>query len=174
MPLTDTVWIDTDLSPQEALSLFLEGIGYHAKIHEHQYRPRSIWHYAEIPEFTARAETLSIPDVRSDTLQISSKIEMRIHPNLEIRWDQPKDALIRATLAFIQRTGADIALELMDAEVIVLIHKSGHLMIDETTTIWTPERLAMIHIPYEVKNLQPDEIEPPGLWKWLRRFFYHR
>jgi hypothetical protein len=151
MSRTDNLYVETDLSPQETLAMVFKGIGYEAQIKEFVRHGLKI-KYAEAPEFVAYPR--SLPKNFLHPVQISPSVSIRFEPNRELDWNIPKTILIRATMELIQKTGWNIILELWDAEVVALFNKSGQLILNsQVDIIWTPERLKMVGIPYNMKPI---------------------
>jgi len=66
----------------------------------------------------------------------------------------PRTTIIKGTLEFLKRTGADGGLWFDTNRTLVLIKRGGELTLADHENVWTPVRLNLITEPYTQETLK--------------------
>ncbi|WP_338872131.1 SitI3 family protein [Myxococcus stipitatus] len=61
-------------------------------------------------------------------------------------------AMLHGVLAVLRHVSGDAAL-LFGGETVLLLRRHGQLLLDASTGVWTPERLALVSAPYAMQAL---------------------
>lgn len=143
MASEETLRVVTDLSPEDAITRWLAGLGVEAPI-KTEVGDRTVY-YAEGPGMILYAAETSLR--ARDYMQGL----FGIAPNLEIAFEldfcrdrsAPRTTIIKGSLAFMQQTGTDGALWFDGNRKLVLIKRDGDLRILDDDDLWTYPRLQL-------------------------------
>ncbi|NDJ60061.1 MAG: hypothetical protein GYB67_03000 [Chloroflexi bacterium] len=153
MAATEALRIVTDLDPNEAIRLWFEGIGIQT--------PVETVNGDRLMGVASGAGMTVYGAYTSERAQIYMRERFGMAANVELGFEldacrdrsHPQTAIIKGTLTFIERTGADCGLWFKDNHMLVLLHRCGQLTIDDREALWTLPRLRLIKHPYTLQML---------------------
>ncbi len=144
MASEETLRVVTDLSPEEAITRWLAGLGVEAPI-KTEVGERTVY-YAEGPGMILYAAETS-PRARDHMQQTYG-----IAPNLEIAFEldfcrdrsAPRSTIIKGSLEFLRQINADGGLWFDNSHKLVLLKRGGDLRILDDADLWTYTRLQLL------------------------------
>ena len=158
MSYINDLQIAGDISPEEILKIFFTGINFQPEIY-HMVTTREVTG-AKGPHFTADTWTFSAPAFFVEHLKESvgfvPTVTMvfsldKYYPNSH----EIETNIIRGTLALLKQTSWDMVLEFHDSTISMLLRRAGRLFLNDSKELWTPERLKLIDMDYEFKQILP-------------------
>jgi hypothetical protein len=153
MALEYALYMETDLGPEQALLVLFEG---DARIDKSGESTKTDVFMTSGPGFQTYAFETSFE--RRSFL----KDELGVDPSLTIlfrvdkfqnREDQIR-VILDATIRMLQQTHGNVIL-LANGEIVWLLRKSGKLILNRRTNLWTPNLMALVTLGYEIE-LVPD------------------
>ncbi len=156
MTSEETLRVVTDLSAEAAITAWLAGLGVEAPI-KTEVGDRTVYH-AEGPGMILLAAETS-PRARDYMQQLFG-----IAPNLEIGFEldfcrdrsAPRTTIIKASLEFLRRTGADGGLWFDNSHKLIFLKRGVDLQILDDENLWTYPRLQLLDgFAYSREALKP-------------------
>lgn len=153
MPAQETLRIVTDLDEEAAIRLWLAGIGIESPI-KTDVGERTVY-WADGPGM------ILMSAVTSERARAWMTETFDLPANLEIGFDldfcrdrsSPQTTIIKGTLEFLRRTGADGGLWFDTNKTLVLMKRGDELILNDSEDLWTPSRLALVTQPYRREAL---------------------
>lgn len=152
MALEYGLYIQTDLHPEGALKLMFAGIGVDA--HIEKSKKRGVFISTDASGLTTYAYRFKENDLSliAADLGIKASLLILFHLDpLENREIQ-RNVLLRATIELLRQVKGDAVL-LFNGEVVWLLRKEGELTLNRGPDLWRPDDLALITLPYLMKDL---------------------
>jgi hypothetical protein len=151
MALDYSLDIQTELHPKQALKLISVSIGSDSGVKK---RNRRVFISTDASGLIISAYRFKASDpcfIAEDLgIEVSMSIGFRLSKfkDLEVQ----KHALLKATIELLRLVSGDAVL-LFNGEVIWLLRKSGDLILNSHKDLWRPELLALVTLPYKMKDL---------------------
>ncbi|MCP3104775.1 hypothetical protein LZ198_38510 [Myxococcus sp. K15C18031901] len=141
--------IDTALTPERVLAVACDALGLKQP---DASRPGDD---AAIPGpgflFAAGPVARESQTLMKEELGISPSVDLQFWVDAEQR-HTAITVLLRGVLTILRQESGDAVL-LFGGENVLLLRQAGNLRLDSSTGIWTPERLALAHMPYVTQPL---------------------
>ena len=150
MAIFDKLYLTTDLSEEQSLTLFFQCLGFEADVSYHEQDLSNPFAEARKPDsFVAYAKRLKAESYKPTELGINPTVAIDFRLQ---KWHIAQEEIMNATNRLLERTNWDIALVHGDS-VVILVRKERNLILNKNSGFWTPERIAMISLPFEFQEM---------------------
>ena len=154
MAAKETLRLVTDLDGETAIRLWLEGLGIDSVV-KTEVEDRVVY-WADGPGMILIAAEVS-ERARSwmrETFNLPATLEIGFELDACRDRFSPQTTIIKGTLEFLKRTGADGGLWFESNKTLVLVKRGDELTLNEREGIWTPLRLNLVSEPHKQEALQ--------------------
>ena len=152
MALEYSLEVNTDLHPEQVLKLMFTGISLNVCIEK--LNRKGVLISADASGLRTVAYRLKKNEPSYIAADLGIEVSMHILFRLTSCEDRErqKKRLLRATIELLRHVEGDAAL-LFNGEVVWLLRKEGELTLNSDTDLWRPEFLALVTLPYHMKDL---------------------
>lgn len=152
MSLDYMLEISTQMDPQAVLAQLLRSIALDTPIiHTNPAKPLSEAVYrAKLTDFDCFAHITREDEQFSEALGILTRVSINLNTGREYRATDL--AATRMAIAWLEQTTDDCAL-MFEGEEVRLYRKEGVLVVNALPDIWIPEHLALLTLPYILKEI---------------------
>ena len=152
MALEYGLYIQTDLNPERVMKLIFTSLGVDARIEKS--KKRGVFFFTHASGLTTWAYRFkdNEPSLIAADLGIEAPMLILFHLDKFEDLDVQKHLLLRATIELLCQIPGDATL-LFNGEVVWLLRKGGELILNSNQDLWRPEYLALVTLPYAVKDL---------------------
>lgn len=152
MSMHDALYLTSTLGIEDTLRKFAEPLDNPDEVYvEREYHTAKFWRPNEFLA-TAFAENPSSADLFTGNLGIDPNIRIIFRLNKWGDWNTIREGILKSTLHLAQNTDWDIALRQYDSKI-VLLRRSGKILVKKGYNFWTEERLELLTIPYEIVEI---------------------
>lgn len=152
MSMHDALYLNSTLGIEGTLRKFAELLDDPDEVYvERDYHNAKFWR-PEAFLATAFAEHPSSADSITDNLGIIPNVRIIFRLNKWGEWDAIREGILKSTLHLVQNTDWDMALRQYDSKII-LLRRSGKVLVKKGYDFWTEERLELLTIPYEIAEI---------------------
>ncbi len=155
MASEETLRVVTDLSPEDAITRWLAGLGVEAPI-KTEAGDRTVY-YAEGPGMILYAAETSqrAREYMQELFGIAPTLEIGFELNFCRDRSAPRTTIIKGSLEFMRQTGADGALWFDGNRKLVLLKHGDDLRLLDDDNLWTYPRLQLFEgMPYTREALK--------------------
>lgn len=155
MASEETLRVVTDLSPEDAITRWLAGLGVEAPI-KTDVGDRTVY-YAEGPGMLLYAAETSqrARDYMQGLFDIAPTLEIGFELDFCRDRSAPRTTIIKGSLEFMRQTGADGGLWFDGNRKLVLLKRGGDLRLLDDDNLWTYPRLQLFEgTPYTREALK--------------------
>jgi hypothetical protein len=151
MALEYSLYIQTDFHPKKVLELMFTGIDVAPHIKRSR---RKVFISTDSSGLTTYANRFKAnePCFIAEDLGIEVSMSLLFHLDSFVDRQKQKGVFLQATFELLRQTSGDAAL-LFNGEVVWFVRKEGELILSSNRDLWRPEFLALVTLPYKVKDL---------------------
>ena len=142
--------IATTFSPQQVLRIALSELGMAPNTERSE---EGVFKETAGPGFLVSAGPMGKQSrsMLEEMLHISPDVDLRFWIDALGDRYTAQTLMLRSILAVLGQIPGDAVLMFI-GETVLLLRRGGRLYLDAGTGVWTPERLELVKLPYEVKN----------------------
>jgi hypothetical protein len=154
MAARETLRLVTELDGETAIRLWLAGLGIESVV-QTEVEDRIVY-WADGPGMILMAASVSHRAREWMDEQFNLPATLEIGFELDTCRDRmsPQTTIIKGTLEFLRRTGADGGLWFDTNKTLVLMKRGGELTLSDHPDVWTPARLKLVTEAHEQEVLK--------------------